>query len=397
MENEGNRDDYNFDFKDDEEDEDDNADGFGQFPSGEWHPLETAELEEERNQKIREAFQILTQGVEIVEYEVPKKKGEVTKNKKIMWMDSDILRLCIDIQRPTIRDRSVKKIPYGIYMRDIAEVRKGIKAHGFEKCSSPPNVDDMEACLSLIGTEGAICIQLPTKFSRDWFAERFELVVLDVLTEEELDLRNKRRIPVVPIVSDGQSIASQMFHLLERGIQVLHHHPSGKVIQAYLSYDDKTERLSVVPAETSYFVKPLETISMSIIGSENTIDLQLATTKARDLFISKMRIWVGHQRPSDVVQTLDENNQYTLGVIVNLSPVVLLILQSKAAFKTSFTCVKTSFDHRPKLFQKVLIIRARKSIKPLTKEHFHDISFMMVSPVNLNNVNVNYFGFLPGR
>ena len=46
-------------------------------------------------------------------------------------------------------------------MRDVSQVRKGKKAHDFEKSSPPP--DDASCCLSLIGTERTICLQLPSK------------------------------------------------------------------------------------------------------------------------------------------------------------------------------------------------------------------------------------------
>jgi len=228
------------------------SDNYVRYPSGEWHPQESPEIEEEKNQKIREAFQILTQGVEMVHYEAVRKKGEKTKIKKIMWMDPDILRLCVDVQRPTIRERARGRIPFGIYMRDIAEVRKGYNSYGFSKSSDPPA--EKETCLSLIGSERTVCIQLPSKFSRDWFAERFNLVILDVLTEDEQTIRAKRKrgVPPPSFYLDS-SISSQMQSLLERGIQVIHHHPNGKMIKAFLIYDGNSDKLSVHPSETYIF------------------------------------------------------------------------------------------------------------------------------------------------
>mmetsp|Transcript_29705 Transcript_29705/g.30112 ORF Transcript_29705/g.30112 Transcript_29705/m.30112 type:complete len:284 (+) Transcript_29705:441-1292(+) len=272
----------------------------------------------------------------MVHYESIQKKGEKTKIKKIMWMDPDILRLCVDVQRPTIRERARGRIPFGVYMRDIAEVRKGNSAYGFLKSSEPPS--DSDTCLSLVGSERTICIQLPSKFSRDWFSERFNLVILDVLTEEEQAVRAKRKrgIPV-PAYFLEKSIADQMQALLERGIQVIHHHPNGKMIKAFVMYDAGTERISIHPSETYFlgyapislgldakdvsevrpgshslgFVRTNSTDKLteclSIVGSEAVIDLQLATQKARDLFVSKLRVFIYQKRPPEVEEEYEDS------------------------------------------------------------------------------------------
>lgn len=50
-----------------------------------------------REVKVREAFQILTQGVEMVHYDVRAGRGP-TKNKKIVWMVlSQFLVLCVPL------------------------------------------------------------------------------------------------------------------------------------------------------------------------------------------------------------------------------------------------------------------------------------------------------------
>ena len=54
-------------------------------------------------------------------------------------------------------------MPPGLYLRDIGEVREGAEAYDFIHNPEPPELDDQ--CLSLIGTERTICLQLPSKAS----------------------------------------------------------------------------------------------------------------------------------------------------------------------------------------------------------------------------------------
>lgn len=275
-----------------------------------------------REVKVREAFQILTQGVEMVHFDVRAKRGP-TKLKKIVWMDPDILRICVDVSRPSQHDRAKGKIPPGLYLRDIGEVREGASAYDFVNNAEPPEEDDQ--CLSLIGTERTICLQLPSKFSRDWFHERFQLVIDDVLTEMEKTLRAKLRWTLQAKGSDaerGSNASAQLRDLLSRGLQVLHHHPNGRIIQSYIIFDENSRKLLVQPLERSIFdfsrrpmgiqindiaeIRPgthsigfVRTNStdkqgecLSIIGTECTIDIQLATTKARDLLAHKLKLFI---------------------------------------------------------------------------------------------------------
>ena len=79
------------------------------------------------------------------------------------FQDSDILRLCVDFRRPTLADRAKGKVPPGIYMRDIAVILKGDEAAAcfdFAYSQSPPSKS--EQCLTLIATERAICLELPS-------------------------------------------------------------------------------------------------------------------------------------------------------------------------------------------------------------------------------------------
>jgi hypothetical protein len=79
--------------------------------------------------------------------------------------DPDILRICVDVARPNQHDRARGKVPPGLYLRDIGEVREGAKAFDFMRNSEPPEEEDFDNCLALIGTERTICLQLPSKVS----------------------------------------------------------------------------------------------------------------------------------------------------------------------------------------------------------------------------------------
>lgn len=72
----------------------------------------------------------------------------------------------MEVSRPSQSDKSKGKIPAGLYLRDIGEVREGANAFDFLKSSDPPEYDAQ--CLALIGSERAICLQLPSKVLIKW-------------------------------------------------------------------------------------------------------------------------------------------------------------------------------------------------------------------------------------
>jgi hypothetical protein len=95
------------------------------------------------------------------------------------------------------------------------------------------------------------------QFSRDWFFERFQLVIDDVLTEMEKTLRAKLKWTLQGRGSvDGQRSAAsmtQLKELLSRGLQVLHHHPNGRIIQSYIIFNEAINRITIQPMESSIF------------------------------------------------------------------------------------------------------------------------------------------------
>lgn len=152
--------------------------------------------------------------------------------------DSDILRVCCDDKRPTLVDRAKGKMSPGLYMRDIAEVRGGDNAYDFKRNSRPPV--DPDLCLSLIGSERTICLELPGKMERDWFLERLQLVAQDILTAAEREEKERRKWTYVTLrgtqlSNEEVGAANHMAEVLTQGVQVSHLFISG-IVLANLSY-----------------------------------------------------------------------------------------------------------------------------------------------------------------
>jgi hypothetical protein len=78
-------------------------------------------------------------------------------------MDSDTYRICVDTSRPAVVDRAKGKIPPGIYLRDICEVREGSNSFHFRDNTTQPL--DGQHCLSLIGSERTVSLEFPSSVS----------------------------------------------------------------------------------------------------------------------------------------------------------------------------------------------------------------------------------------
>jgi len=232
-------------------------------------------------------------------------------------MDSDIYRICVDAVRPNMADRAQGKIPPGLYLRDISEVREGSDSFQFMKNSIQPKEPDN--CLSLVGSERTISLELPSKFTRDWFLARFRLLAEDILVEQEKRMRkyklweNSKHLSQIEL-----SGVDHLKTLLEGGIQVMHHQRStGKIEQAVLKFDTQSNTLElkslkapgwfsssenaklnvydvseIRPGSHSFgFVKTGSTEfdmeNLSIVGTETVLDLQLINNTARDLFAER--------------------------------------------------------------------------------------------------------------
>lgn len=276
-------------------------------------------FKDDEAQKLREAFAILTQGVEMTHYECNPKSKKATKLRKIVWIDSEILRICVDLSRPSLKDRAAGKIPPGIFVRDIADIRNGVKSYEFTKNQSPP--EDEDKCLFIVSSERTLCLELPSKFARDWFFERFLLVGENILTAEEKAERRERRLQLTNLgAPPNRDFANVLCRVLQRGVQVAHHHPSGRVLRSVLKANESGDRLVVSPSERVWFglfaVAPPTSLNLkdivdirpgthsfgfvqtrstdkhgeclTIVATECVLDLEFANKKARDVFVEKM-------------------------------------------------------------------------------------------------------------
>lgn len=165
--------------------------------------------------------------------------------------DSDIFRLCVDEARPSITDRIKGKIPPGLYLRDISEVRTGSDCFHFSKNSSKPA--NRDNCLSLVGSEWTIAIELPSKFTRDWFYERFQLLIDDISMAEEKKQRRFKVSNPMGIGNDHINTANHLKGLLARGIQVQSHRRDGTILPAAITYDMAAKQFILKTPVRSYF------------------------------------------------------------------------------------------------------------------------------------------------
>lgn len=78
-----------------------------------------------------------------------------------------------------------------------------------------------DLCLSLIASEDTLSLEFPSTFTRNWFLERFALLVDDI-TEEDEKLSQRYRLSRIPGPIDDRisTAAAVMGSALERGIQV---------------------------------------------------------------------------------------------------------------------------------------------------------------------------------
>ncbi len=176
-------------------------------------------------------------------------------------------------------ERAQGKIPPGLYLRDISEVREGSDSFHFTNSLVPPK--DPDNCLSLIGSERTVCLELPSKvsfksilnclwsnlcvrfsfasqFTRDWFLARFRLLAEDILVEQEKRLRqykfweNSKHLNQVEL-----SGVEQLRTMLEGGIQVLHHQRNTGLIEpSVLKFDSKTTTFELTAMTPLGWFKP---------------------------------------------------------------------------------------------------------------------------------------------
>ena len=247
--------------------------------------------------------------------------------------DVDMLRICIAKKRPPISEKNKGKIPHGLYIRDIAEVRPGTLSNDFNKNSYQPHSED--SCFSVIGSETTLSLELPNKFTRDWFLERILLISDDVKSPEERKAIESRRWGPNPKMSPPDvSVAKHVMSLLLRGVQVIIHHPSSRVVKGVLSYDQNYHTVVATPTERSLFGFGLATaeslsvhdiadirpgchslgfvrtkcnkaeLCLSLIATAGTLNFQFSSEEVRNTFATKLRLFLQY------MQTFLEDSQY---------------------------------------------------------------------------------------
>lgn len=118
-------------------------------------------LTEDQMVLVEEGMKVLSQGVEMIHYDI---SASETQKKKVVWVDTDIHRICVYYAKPEERDKKdveTGKVSPGIYFRDLSEVRLGRGCYDFMEDADPPENEDQ--CLALIGSERTICLELPSK------------------------------------------------------------------------------------------------------------------------------------------------------------------------------------------------------------------------------------------
>lgn len=285
--------------------------------------------------RMREIFAILTTGIELNEYEVNEKTGKTEITQKVMWIETEIYRLCCDVARPSIAERTAGFVPRGIYLRDISEIRDGADAYPFTRDKSPR---DPDCCLSIIGTECTLSLELPSPYTKDWFISRFRLITENLQTDEERRQRRFKTWESPKLLGDSDSRSVRNIEgLLERGIEMEHHDRNGEKEKVMLHYRKETGCISIRKKTKKYFgfipmskevelkmrvsdiseIRPgshsmsfvlsrsteFDPMNMSIVASENCFDMKLVSNKARDLFVEQMFLFACKHKAQDSRET----------------------------------------------------------------------------------------------
>ena len=303
---------------------------------------------------VKEAYAILIQGIMVVRYDPHLIKD---KAKQILWLDPDLMRLCIAPERIVIPSSAISSyntmatttapiIPYGLYLKDIAEIIPGITCYNFKANKLKPVSSDY--CFSIVGSECCISVEFPSKFTRNWFILRFGCIINDILSPDERIERASWKLAIQrEIVESELEEARHLVTVMKRGIQLVHHHKSGNTYNSLLTYDEENQTLIVTPTETRLFglltatnptnmtighvaalrlgthsfsfIKTNSTskwrVCMSIIGSEGSLDLEFSNENARNIFAAKFRSFMYYIQTSSVVHA---NNEAQYGSLYDL-------------------------------------------------------------------------------
>ena len=103
------------------------------------------------------------------------------------------------------------------------------------------------------------------QFTRDWFLTRFRLLAEDILVDQERYTR-KYKIweKARQLNPDETQSVGKLQALLERGVQVLHHELSGKVVEAVLRYASVSNDLQLFSKHEGIFLAK-ETLMVRVV------------------------------------------------------------------------------------------------------------------------------------
>lgn len=269
--------------------------------------------------KMKQIFSILTNGIEVIQYQIDR-KGKFSTCSKVLWMEVDQYRLCCERHRPRIVKRG-RGVPHGLYLRDISEIRDGVEAFPFISADTAP--DDPDFCFSLVGSEQTISLMLP-KGSRDWIVTRLRLITESILVGEERKYRKYKVWENMQLLSDNErKLAQAMTEELQAGVAVLWH--DNYITPLKLTFNVSSNCLSIITTETVFgfwtsdkeftinvsdisevrpgshalgFVRTDSTnndaTTVCIVASERSFNLQFDRRDVRDRFVARLFLFVLH-------------------------------------------------------------------------------------------------------
>jgi hypothetical protein len=113
----------------------------------------------------------------------------------VLWLDVSeepaLSRLCIatiDVFNSP-RSNEDDRLANGIFLSDIADIRTGINSYGFKACSKMYSWIDSSKCLSIIGSERSLNVQICNDAcfgDRNYMVDILRLLALQSLTDNEV-------------------------------------------------------------------------------------------------------------------------------------------------------------------------------------------------------------------
>eukprot|EP01038_Epipyxis_sp_PR26KG_P016196 gene16196-22030_t len=185
----------------------------------------------------------------------------------VLWIDvcedPALSRICVNTREvfELPRECEDERLAYGVFVSDIAEVRRGVSSYGFRMTNHmwiKPHL-----CLSIVGSERTLDIQLTSQdeIKRNQLIDTLNLLATQSLKQTEITLRHRqyRRLQVLPSLRTYPSKtcrkiiedSSMLTQLLLQGIDVdeeIYSSIQGKVchVKKILKFDVKQRKLLII-------------------------------------------------------------------------------------------------------------------------------------------------------